>query len=273
MAEWMLEDEFGDVIGKARRGNDLSVEQLAEKSGIAPAAVSAFEGYRRDPSESESGSLADALGLRADQLWELAQEGWLPERSDPGLGDGVVVESLYFAPDRVWAYLLGDAETCVAIDCGAPLDEMVAAIGDRRLLGIVLTHADADHIYSLDGLLESAAVPVHVHSSEVDRVTAPQVSGFDDGDLVELGRFKFSVLHAPGHTPGCCGLHVPGAVFSGDTIFAGSVGGTRMGAAFYRGHLDAVRTKILSLPGETKLYHGHGAHSSVTDELAHNCFF
>ncbi|MXX66284.1 MAG: MBL fold metallo-hydrolase [Chloroflexi bacterium] len=273
MAEWMLEDEFGDVIGKARRGNGLSVEELAEASGVEAAVVAAFEGYRRDPSESESGVLAEALGLRAAQLWELAQEGWLPQRPDPDLGDGTVVESLYFAPDRVWAYLLGDGESCVAIDCGAPLEEMLTAIGDRQLLGIVLTHADADHIYSLEGLLARGAVPVYVHSSEVDRVSAPQVIGFDDGDLIELGRYRFSVLHAPGHTSGCCGLHVPGAVFTGDTIFAGSVGGTRMGASYYRGHLGAVRAKILSLPGETKLFHGHGAHSSVADELAHNCFF
>lgn len=273
MAEWILEDEFGDVIGKARRGNGLSVEELADDAGVDAAAVAAFEGYRRDPSESESSALAAALGLRPAQLWELAQEGWLPERPDPDLGDGTRVESLYFGPDRVWAYLLGDGESCVAIDCGAPLDDMRAAIGDRQLLGIVLTHADADHIYSLEGLLADGAVPVHVHRSEADLVSAPQVEAFEDGDLIELGRYRFSVLHAPGHTPGCCGLHVPGAVFTGDTVFAGSVGGTRMGAAFYRGHLDAVRTKILALPGETKLFHGHGAHSSVAGELAHNCFF
>ncbi|MDE2862399.1 MAG: helix-turn-helix transcriptional regulator, partial [Chloroflexota bacterium] len=97
MAEWMLEDEFGDVIGKARRGNGLSVEELAEASDVEAAVVAAFEGYRRDPSELESGALAEALGLRAAQLWELAQEGWLPQRPDPDLGDGTVVESLYFA--------------------------------------------------------------------------------------------------------------------------------------------------------------------------------
>ncbi len=273
MTDWMLEDEFGDVIGKARRGNDLSVEQLAEAGGVDAAAIAAFEGYRRDPSESESNALAEALGLRPAQLWELAQEAWLPERPDPDLGDGATVESLYFAPDRVWAYLLGDDAACVAIDCGAPLEAMLAAIGNRQLLGIVLTHADADHIYSLDGLLANGPVAVHVHRSEIDRVSAPQVEGFDDGDLIELGRFRFSVLHAPGHTAGCCGLHVPGAVFSGDTIFAGSVGGTRMGPSFYSGHLGAVRSKILALPGDTKLYHGHGAHSCVADELAHNCFF
>ena len=273
MAEWMLEDEFGAVIGKARRGNDLSVEQLAAASGIDAAAIAAFEGYRRDPDRAESDSLAAALGLRPAQLWELAQEAWLPERPDPDLGDGTTVESFYFAPDRVWAYLLGDAETCVAIDCGAPLEEMLAGIGDRQLLGIVLTHADADHIYSLEGLLARNPAPVYVHSSEIGRVAAPQLTGFEDGDLLELGRYRLSVLHAPGHTAGCCGLHVPGAVFSGDTRFAGSVGGTRMGASFYRGHLGAVADKILTLPGQTKLYHGHGAHSCVADELAHNCFF
>ncbi len=273
MAEWILEDEFGDVVGKARRGLGLSVDQLAVAAGLPAETVAAFEGYRRDPDREQSRALAVSLGLRPDQLWELAEEAWLPEPPSPDLGGGVRVDSLYLPTDRVWTYLLGDLDACLAIDCGAGLADIEAAIGDRELLAIVLTHADADHIYSLSGLLANRQIPVFVHETERDRVVADDVRCFVDGDLLTLGRFQLSVLHAPGHSPGCCGLHVPGAVFTGDTVFAASLGGTRMGPEHYAGHLAAVRSKILALPGSTKLFHGHGAHSTVAEELDHNSFF
>ncbi len=268
-----LEDEFGDVIGKARRGTDLSVAELAKRSGIATTTIEAFEGYRRDPERAQSDAIAAALGLRPGPLWELACESWLPEPVDYDLDDDVRVEPLWFEPDRVWAYLVGDQETCVAIDCGAPIGAIEVALRERDLLAIVLTHADADHTYSLAALLSDRQIPVFVHAAERELVSGSDVRSYHDGDLVTNGRYRFSVLHAPGHTPGCCGLHTAGAVFTGDTMFAASIGGTRMGPEYFRSQISAVRAKILSLPGDTKLFPGHGAHTTVEEELAHNSFF
>ena len=86
--------------------------------------------------------------------------------------------------------------------------------------------------------------------------------------LVKLG---IDTVSLPGHTGGGIGYYTAPVFFSGDALFAGSLGGARGDA--YRGQIQAVQAKVLSLPEETTIFPGHGPITSVAQELAHNPYF
>ncbi len=270
-----LEDEFGDVIGKSRRGHGMTVDDLAGQTGIGTDVISAFEGYRRDPTREQSDVLAAHLALDAEKLWEIAADTWAPGPVETALAGGLRVDQLWFSPDRVWAYVVGDESQCVLIDAGAPAAEISEAIGDRELVAVLLTHTHGDHVTALEEVTRGADVPVYVPSQELDAVAsrAANVHPFSDGEVVNAGLFDFKVLHTPGHTAGESCLAIGDAVFTGDALFAGSIGGTNLGPDAFPEHKKTVKDKVLTLPGATKLFPGHGPQTTVAEELAHNPFF
>ncbi len=270
-----LEDEFGDLIGKSRRGNGLTVDDLAGQTGIGVDIISAFEGYRRDPTNEQSDALAGPLGLDAEKLWEIAVDTWAPESVETVVKGGLRVDQLWFGPDRVWAYVLGDESRCVLIDAGAPAGEIREAVGRRELVAVVLTHTHGDHVSSLADIARGTDASVYVPTQEVDAVagSGDSVRPFSDGDVINAGPFEFGVLHTPGHSVGESCLAIGDAVFTGDALFAGSIGGTNLGPEVYPVHKKTVRDKVLTLPGATKLFPGHGPQTTVAEELAHNPFF
>ena len=94
------------------------------------------------------------------------------------------------------------------------------------------------------------------------------------GMVLHLGEYQFEVRHAPGHTPGHVILYLSteGLVFCGDVIFQGSIGRTDLPGGSYETLLESIRTQVLSLPDETRLYCGHGAVATVGDERVYNPF-
>ena len=270
-----LEDEFGDLVGKSRRGLGLSVEDLAKETGIDAGALGAFEGYRRDPSREQSDTLAQRLGLDAAKLWEIAADTWAPGAVEPAIAGGLTVEQLWYGSDRVWAYVVGDAAGCVLIDAGVPEGDIRAAIGERELAAVLLTHTHGDHISSLGAIVGGTEIAVYVPAEELEAVAGlgGAARPFNDGDVVRAGPGEFTMLHTPGHTAGETCLAIGDAVFTGDAVFAGSIGGTNLGTDAFPIHKQTVREKVLSLPGSTKLFPGHGPQTTVAEELAHNPFF
>ncbi|MDP6348230.1 MAG: MBL fold metallo-hydrolase [Chloroflexota bacterium] len=270
-----LEDEFGDLVGKSRRGHGLSVEELAAQTGIDAGSLSAFEGYRHDPTREQSDTLAKRLGLDAPKLWEIAADTWAPEAVEPTIAGGLEVQSLWYGPDRVWAYVVGDAASCVLIDAGVPEGDIRAAVGQRELAGVLLTHTHGDHINALGAIVGGTDIPVHMPAEELGAVAGlgGDARPFSDGDVLQAGPGGFKVLHTPGHTAGESCLAVGDAVFVGDALFAGSIGGTNLGVDAFPIHKQTVRDKVLTLPGSTKLFSGHGPQTTVAEELAHNPFF
>jgi glyoxylase-like metal-dependent hydrolase (beta-lactamase superfamily II) len=93
----------------------------------------------------------------------------------------------------------------------------------------------------------------------------------DEGDKLALGALSFKVLHTPGHSPGCICLLGEGVLFSGDTLFKGSVGRTDLPG----GDMEQLKTsfrRLLELPPETRVLPGHGPASTISEESRFNVF-
>jgi hydroxyacylglutathione hydrolase len=159
------------------------------------------------------------------------------------------------------------------VDAGGPLGPLFEAADQQALkvTHILLTHHHHDHVAELGAALErwpNAVVLAHPE----ERV--PGTTGdLNPGDEVEIGRLTVKALHTPGHTAGMLALLVEGEVFTGDTLFKGSVGGVRApGSTSYADLKASVMDTLLTLPPETVIRPGHTDPSTVAMELEHNPF-
>jgi hydroxyacylglutathione hydrolase len=159
------------------------------------------------------------------------------------------------------------------VDAGGPLDPLFAKADELGLAvtHILLTHHHHDHVAELGKALErwpDAAVLSHPE----ERV--PGTNGdLDDGDEVPVGGLTVRALHTPGHTAGMLALVVDGNVFTGDTLFKGSVGGVRApGSTGYEDLKRSIMEVLLKLPAETTVRPGHTDPTTVADELENNRF-
>jgi glyoxylase-like metal-dependent hydrolase (beta-lactamase superfamily II) len=160
------------------------------------------------------------------------------------------------------------------VDAGGPLDPLFAKAGEHGLnvTHILLTHRHGDHIEALGDALEHwPAAAVLAHPEE--RVTGT-TGDLNPGDELEIGGLKIKALHTPGHTAGMLNLLVDDKeLFTGDTLFKGSVGGVRApGSTSFADIKHSIMDVILTLPGETVIRPGHTDPSTVADELEHNPF-
>lgn len=175
-------------------------------------------------------------------------------------------------------YLVADDASAVAvlIDAGGPvaplLDQLDSA--EMALTHVLLTHHHGDHIAELGQVLERFPT-VHVLAHPLER---PAIMG-STGDLIPgrkltVGGLDIEPLHTPGHTAGMVSLLVNGSdVFTGDTLFKGSVGGVRgPGHTTYADLRASVMETLLALPPQTRIHPGHTEPTTVADELEHNPF-
>ena len=190
------------------------------------------------------------------------------------------------------AYILADEATrrAAVIDPGMESERLLEFLEAERLrLDLVLnTHGHFDHVFcngyftSKTGarlLIHEADVPLLRELPEVARqygfsvAEAPEPDGFlRDGDIIPVGGMAVRVYHTPGHSPGGVCLHVGEALFSGDTLFAGSIGRTDLPGGSYQKLVASIRAKLLPLPDATLVYTGHGPHTSIGDEREYNPF-
>ena len=103
----------------------------------------------------------------------------------------------------------------------------------------------------------------------------PEDFSLEQQSVIEQASIKLLVLHTPGHTPGGISLYSKddSIVFVGDTLFAGSIGRTDFPDGSMSQLLNSVKQKLFALPGETKVYPGHGPTTTIAQEKAHNPFF
>ena len=185
-----------------------------------------------------------------------------------------------------------DGRTALLIDPGAATPEALAEVRARKLevAAILLTHAHLDHIEGVAQAKRETGAPIHLHP--LDRPlydsAAAQAIAFGvpweeqpppDADLVpgtnlSFGGSEFEVVFTPGHAPG----HVmfvstsePVAI-AGDVVFAGSIGRTDLPFGDYRVLMESIRTQVLTLPDDTRLYPGHGPETTVGHERLTNPF-
>jgi glyoxylase-like metal-dependent hydrolase (beta-lactamase superfamily II) len=137
--------------------------------------------------------------------------------------------------------------------------------------------------------MEATGAPLAIHRLDGDLAADPQrnlaqMAGSDvcapmadilleDGDEVRCGDTPLKVLHTPGHTPGCICRSAPGHLFSGDTLFAGSVGRTDLPGGDGRALAASIREKLADLPDDTLVHPGHGEESSIGREKKRNVFW
>jgi glyoxylase-like metal-dependent hydrolase (beta-lactamase superfamily II) len=228
-----LEDNAGDILGKAQRG-------------------------LRRPGENDPGR----LGLNAAALRAIAEGTWYPK--NPGPIDGLVCFNTPFHDMTVNSYVVFDPKTmeAAAFDTGTDCTGMLK----YRIRQIFLTHIHGDHVLELDRLKERTGARAFVSEREPIEGAEP----FPDGAEFQIGNLRVQTRRTSGHARGGVTYVVAGLAIVGDAMFAGSMGG---GLVSYEEALRTNRENILSLPDDTVICPGHGPLTTVGEEKLHNPFF
>ena len=276
-----LEDEFGDIIAKSRIGNGMNEAQLGAKVGLSLHEMQAIESYRLTPKQDVIDRLSAVLGLNAHKLAAIAEQSWTPKPPDPS--NEIMVVRKIPVPYGAYgenAYVLGCLRTRMAgvVDPGGAIEQINDCLTAESLIPsiVLITHSHGDHIDGLKDLL-AQHTGVIVASSTLDReavmrgISTPWQPA-DDGSRLDVGELKVTPLSTPGHTGGSTCYATNGACFVGDTLFSASIG-RPSSALVYPHMLEAIRSKVLSLPGNTALFPGHGPATTVAQETEHNPFF
>ncbi|MGP3925797.1 MBL fold metallo-hydrolase [Streptomyces sp. 8N616] len=173
--------------------------------------------------------------------------------------------------NNVW--LVGDDDQVLVVDPAHDADAIRTAVGDRRLAAVVCTHAHNDHVDAAPALADRTGAPVLLHPDDqvLWKLVHPHRQpdrALADGDVLEVAGTALRVLHTPGHAPGAVCLYAPelGALFSGDTLFAGGPGATRRSFSDFGTIIASIRDRLLTLPGETVVHTGHGETTSIGAE-------
>jgi len=175
---------------------------------------------------------------------------------------------------EVNAYVIACSSTkeAVVIDPGLPVQKLADQVKGLTVKYIVATHCHPGHVAGKDDLKELTGGQTALHSADAKQFLRSADRYLLDGDELEFGEFKLSVLHTPGHTPGSVCLVVANHAFVGDTILAGGIG-KQTSETDLRRQMMSIGTKLLRLPLTTALYPGHGPATSLERELAQNPVF
>jgi glyoxylase-like metal-dependent hydrolase (beta-lactamase superfamily II) len=191
--------------------------------------------------------------------------------------------------------IVGDEETgeAIVIDPGDEIERVQEVLAQHKLRAkyIVATHAHIDHVGGLEELKRTSGAPVLMHAGDLPLyknlavqaewlgvppsgvVTVDQF--LKEGDTLRIGSHVFEVLHTPGHSPGSLSLHLPGQrqkIFSGDTLFQGSIGRTDLWGGSFEEILRSIHERLLVFPDETPVFPGHGLPTTIGEERETNPF-
>ncbi len=189
-------------------------------------------------------------------------------------------------------YLLICKETnkCVVIDPGNDGDYILQKVAELNssVSYIINTHGHFDHIGGNKYLKEKTRAPLAIHSLDKTLMTRAQEHAtlydlfvdpspppdilLEDGQIIEVGSLKIKVIHTPGHTKGGVCLHVDSHLFSGDTLFEGSIGRTDLPGGNFHELINSINTRLAPLDGATMVYPGHGGVTTMEREEKTNPF-
>ncbi|MBE4733619.1 MULTISPECIES: MBL fold metallo-hydrolase [Streptomyces] len=177
--------------------------------------------------------------------------------------------------NNVW--LIGDDEEVLVVDAAHDADVISAAVGDRRLVAIVCTHAHNDHVNAAPALAARHGAPILLHPADTvlwkmaHGEEAPDFRELSAGETLHVAGVELTVLHTPGHSPGAVCLHAPAlnALFSGDTLFQGGPGATGRSFSDFGTIVASIRDRLLTLPADTTVHTGHGDTTTIGAEAPH----
>lgn len=170
-------------------------------------------------------------------------------------------------------WLIGDDDEVVVVDAGQPADAVAAAVGARRVLAVLATHARPGHIETAPALAARTGAPVLLHPADLPLWRAVHPDADPDGPLADAQRIpvadaELTVLHTPGATPGgvCLLLERLGAALTGDTLHRGGPGCTGPTPVDLPTVHRSIRTHLLPLPLSTTLHPAHGPATTLAAE-------
>ena len=190
-------------------------------------------------------------------------------------------------------YILASSKTkeAIAIDPGDEPERVLELANDMgvHIKLIASSHAHHDHVWAVHGVQEKTEAPFLLHASDVPlleqgaRMRA-QMMGYEEepppkpdglvaeGDTVGVAGLDLKVLHTPGHSPGSVSYYVNGLLFSGDTLFRGSIGRTDTAGGSYEQIMHGIINKLLALPDDTIVLPGHQLETTIRQERFTNPF-
>lgn len=183
-----------------------------------------------------------------------------------------------------------DCKEGIVIDPGGDADDIIAKIEELELdiKYIILTHGHGDHIAGVDEIKKHTNALISIHKDDehllrdgdnnlssmmaMGRVELTADMIVEDGDEISFGGLKAKIIHTPGHTPGGISIKIEDSIFTGDTLFAGSIGRTDFEGGSFKEIMDSIKNKIMVHPDDTIIYPGHGPSSTIKSEKASNPF-
>jgi len=198
------------------------------------------------------------------------------------------IDTLIVGPLEVNCYIVTDLDTknAIIIDPGADADKIQMHVDHNKIVPqfIINTHSHYDHI----GANADLDLPIYIHEADADSLIDPQknLSMFmnlnysslpaahllKDNERIPFAGTHLEIIHTPGHSPGSICIKIENYLFSGDTLFRGSIGRTDLPGGDSRQIMVSIRSRILPLSDDLQIFPGHGPASEMEWERQHNFF-